>query len=334
MANTDSVINLTKITRNYISSLQNDTGHMMWPANLTSSFDYVQIDVEEFKSVRKRQSSGSSFSSNASAFGSGGGTGISGSASYGNRFKSSVSTSTQVAGTVLLPMPDNIKYDDRPKWTDTEVGILGRFAPELAGALASGDDGEITKKVQTMADVGKVGLIKGLISKMGADPNAVTQNIGGKIVNPYVEQVFGGVDLRSFDFNWKLVPRNPSEQRAIQRIIKFLRIASMPDTSDSFGAQGIGVLDGLSDGPTATDRWLTVPKLFNLRWKVNNSMDLKSLPKIKKCVCKSISVEYTPDNVWATHLVDRNDPAPVAYNLTASFGESEIITSTDVKRGY
>ena len=98
----------------------------------------------------------------------------------------------------------------------------------------------------------------------------------------------------------------------------------MPDTSDNFADEFQSAPIGVGRY-VDTERWLTVPKLFNIKWKVGSS-EIKSLPKLKKCVCRSITVEYTPDNVWATHM-DDNGPAPVAYNLTASFGETEIITS-------
>ncbi len=312
-------------TKTYQQNVSTST-EMMWPSNLVSAYDYVHIDVEEFSSVRSRRV-GRSSSSNPVAVGGG--------STLGNTLKTSSSTrtGTKRIGTVMLPIPENLRIDDRPKWTDSQVGVLGRFAPELAKAITGKEGtGEITKQVANLAEVGKVGLIKDLIKNFGADPNAATQNLGRKIVNPYVEQVFGGIDLRSFDFNWKLVPRSRDEQRTIQQLIKFIRQAAMPNTSDKFGSgRGSNVVNESRAGYESTDRWLTVPNLFSIKWKVGKD-EITSLPKLKKCVCRSVSVEYTPDNVWATHMGD-DGPAPVAYNLTASFGETEIITSTDIRDG-
>ena len=324
----------TSFSRN----VHQEYGQMVWPKNLTSTFDYLQIDVEKFQSVRKRQRARNSGSSTGI-----GGTLSSGATRYGNSKKSVVTTKTVPENTVLLPIPENIEVADSLKWTDTEVGILGRFAPELAEQFAQGGTGGITDSVQTFARVGKVGLIKGLIKKMGADPNAATANINGKIINPYVEQVFNGINLRQFNFEWKLVPRNRGEHKAIQNIIKYLRAAAMPDTSETFAdgssssaAQALqGGVSSATSGIENTDRWLVVPKLFHLQWKQPSGTELSSLPKIKKCVCKNVSVTYTPDAVWATHLLDDNgNPAPVAYNLRMDFGETEIIKSSDVTNGY
>ena len=326
--------------KSYSRRVHQDYGQMVWPKNLTSTFDYLQIDVEKFQSVRERKKNQSSSNGSTGI----GGTLTTGGTRYGNSKKTVVTTKTVPENTVLLPIPENIEVSDDLKWTDTEVGIVGRFAPEIAKGLAGGGDGALTDSVQTFARVGKVSLIKSLIKKMGADPNAATANINGKIINPYVEQVFGGINLRQFNFEWKLVPRNRGEHKAIQKIITYLRAAAMPDTSDTFtdstsstAAQNfVGSTVDDTAGFSDTDRWLIVPKLFHLQWRQPSGRELTSLPKIKKCVCKNISVTYTPDAVWATHLLDENgNPAPVAYNLRMDFGETEIIKSSDVsQKGY
>ena len=81
-------------------------------------------------------------------------------------------------------------------------------------------------------------------------------------------------------------------------------------------------------GKQDVNRWLTLPNIFNLRWKYEGG-EIDSLPKLKQCVCKNIAVQYTPDGVWATRLMN-GTPQPIAYNLTMSFGEMEIVTNSDV----
>ena len=54
--------------------------------------------------------------------------------------------------------------------------------------------------------------------------------------------------------------------------------------------------------------------VFDLSWKSKGD-DIQSMPKIKTCVYKNVQVSYTPDNVWATHLIDKK-PYPVAYIIS------------------
>ena len=239
-----------------------DRGQKMWPDNLVNAFDHLQIDVETFsaKSVRNQGRRSNSRSVVRASGSSGTGRTFTGTGS--NKVERFVSYISSIDDTVLLPVPNDIRYKDGPKWEGKDIGILGRFAPEVAQQIGGGDSAAITDSIQTFARVGKVGLIKSMISKLGADPNAVTQNINGKIANPYTEQVFSGMGLRDFNFSWKLVPRNRAEQRSIERIIRYLRRAALPDTSESFGSSGfLSDLGGQDFGGSATDRWLTVPNL-------------------------------------------------------------------------
>jgi hypothetical protein len=236
--------------------------------------------------------------------------------------------------TVLLPIPNDIKFDDQLSWSTDNAGIVGKMAPALAAAAAAGGS-NIGQQLSQLAAGGIPEVLLKELQKVPGAPSAelLTQGVGGKILNPYVEQVFKGIAVREFNFSWKLVPRNNSEQSRIHRIIKALRYYSLPNYSSSGGFQQ--TTENTSSTARLSDRWLTVPNIFDLRWVKAGTSDvvIQSLPKIKPCVLKSVSVNYTPDNVWATHLANGNGlsgPAPVAYDLNLSFAETEIITADNV----
>lgn len=311
---------------------------LVWPANLVDSFDYLQIDIANFVPSATRNSSSTATAPTSTPVPTSSLVDIAFSTEVGSLLETTTTTTLKKENSILLPIPEDVSYADAPQWSDQAVGVLGKFGPGVAAAAMGGDSGDITSKITEMAGAGKVSVIlKAIQEKLGADPNAITQNISGKIANPYLEQVFGGIGMREFSFSWKLVPRNEKEQKSIHAIIKTLRKSVLPNLSGSFSDQGDLTLGG---GSTATeefaqgagDRWLEVPKVFNLAWKFQGQ-DIDSLPKIKTCVCKNVQVQYTPDNVWASHLTD-NKPYPVAYNLALTFGEMEIITGKDVERGY
>jgi len=280
-----------------------------WPNNLVDAFDYLHIEIKEF------------VKSSDVLYTPGGGLGTA--APYNFTDIQSRGKSNTIAH-VLLPVPDNLQYTDQPTWNEDDVGVIGKMLPAMAKGLLDGDAGGTTDAVREAAGAGKISAI---VAALGDKANVVTQNLAGKIANPYKEQVFKGIGMRQFDLSWKLVPRSKSEQDTIKKIIKTIRQYALPNLSGGEGGSGIDAID------TASDRWLTVPKTFTLRFKFKGT-DITSLPKIKPCVCKNVQVSYTPDNVWATHLDKENRPAPVAYNLTLSFGETEIITGTDVEKGF
>ena len=243
--------------------------------------------------------------------------------------------------TVLLPVPNDINYNDQLSWSSENIGMLGKMLPALAGAAVN-NPGNIGDMISKMAGAGTPEFVLSAIKNIpGAPPaEALTGGIGGKILNPYVEQIFKGIAMREFNFSWKLVPRNASEQSRIHNIIKTLRYYSLPNYSGSGPVQGTTApgTEQFEQLNKLQDRWLTIPNIFDLTWKqAGTETSIQSLPKIKPCVLKNIQVNYTPENVWATHIntsgTGLSGPAPVAYEITMAFAETEIITANDVVAG-
>ena len=314
-------------------------GNLYWPSNIQHQYDYMEMEILRFsqRNILKRDKwlRGDKKSEPVPT-------------SWGPDDEMDITPETSreasttkliPKGKILLPIPDNVSYTDGPQWSDQSVNALGKFGAEVIANMVSGKSEEASKSVAALASSAQVGVLKSILGKIGVDPNALSQNVGGKIANPYLQQIFQGVGMRQFDFNWKLVPRNEKEQKSITKIINTLRRNILPGFSDDFSentAFGNALQpDTLEDGsstPTQVDKWLTVPNIFNLKWKCRGT-EIKSLPKLKQCVCKNISVQYTPDGVWASHMMG-GSPQPIAYNLTMSFGEMSIVTNSDVVAGF
>lgn len=298
----------------------------MWPANLTSAYDYLQIDIRKFVPTAEALSVSPGNATTPTAVATGGSIIIGSFSNIQSRIKGAGQ------GTVLLPVPDNLNYSDSPEYAAEAMGAVGKGLVQAAKEIGQGDAGGAASAIQQMAAGGKVGkvmdIVKSLTEKTGLtlSQEGLTQGLSGKIMNPYTEQVFKGIGMRSFDFTWKLVPRSEAEQLRIKEIIKILRRNALPNFASTISGEAGG-------GDTLSDRWLEVPNIYNLTWRTIGGGEMTSLPRIKPCICKSVQVSYTPDNVWATHMVDRTDPHPVAYNLTLQFQETEILTGKDVDSG-
>jgi hypothetical protein len=306
----------------------------MWPANLTEVFDYLQLDIVKYIPIGQVTSSTPSNTTSPSNPVSASDI-TSGIISLANgRINGGVSNvqltnpQAKIERTILLPVPENLNYNDSLEWSADKVTVLDKMIPGAMAGIMSGDSSDVTNAIQGAAAGGKIGVILKALEGAGLNANAITQGIAGKVANPYTEQIFKGIGMRNFDLNWKLVPRSKSEQLKIHEMIKEIRKYALPNYSGSLGS-----VEGSSSRDSLSDRWLEVPHIFRLSWKQPKGGELKSLPKIKPCVLKTVNVSYTPDNVWATHMVG-NDPYPVAYNITMSFGETEIITGKDVENGY
>ena len=320
--------NLTTFDQNNSAGTYASYGQLRWP--LAEQHDFLQIDVVEFQKTGDQQFAVTQ--SNTTVTQTEGESAIQfdpiSNISDGTFLSNTQSkTKANVKERVLLPIPANVNYQDNPKYNEGS-GIAGKILPSLAKQIANdASAGNIASTLQAAASAGSQGIVMSILDKLpglGGGAAQFTQNGFGKILNPYVEQVFGGVGMRTFNFNWKLVPRNDAETRAIKNILQVLRGRSLPDYAAKLGLTGEGAS---LDGGNISDRWLTVPHVFRLHWKNgDNGQRIDSLPKIKPCVMTDIQINYTPDNIWATY----EGANPVAYDMTLGFTETEIITSQEV----
>ena len=320
--------NLTSFDKNNSANTYASYGQLRWP--LTEQHDFLQIDVVEFQKTGDLQFEVTQ--SNTTVTQTEGESAIQfdpiSNISDGTFLSNTQSkTKANVKERVLLPIPANVNYQDNPKYNEGS-GIAGKILPSLAKQIANdASAGNIASTLQTAAAAGSQGIVMSILDKLpglGGGAAQFTQNGFGKILNPYVEQVFGGVGMRTFNFNWKLVPRNDAETRAIKNILQVLRGRSLPDYAAKLG---LSSNSGSLDSGNISDRWLTVPHVFRLHWKNgDNGQRIDSLPKIKPCVMTDVQINYTPDNIWATY----EGANPVAYDMTLGFTETEIITSQEV----
>lgn len=126
----------------------------------------------------------------------------------------------------------------------------------------------------------------------------------GNILNPNMELLFEGVNLRSFKFSFKITPRDDKESKAVKGIIKTLKRNMTP--------QAVGTL------------YLQTPNIFELTYMKGYGPH-PFLHRFKKCALTDMSVNYTGEGTYATY----GDATPVSMVLDLGFKELEPIYSTD-----
>lgn len=242
----------------------------------------------------------------------------------------------EILSKIMLPMPNDIVISDSPSWALEDLRTMGRFLPTFGNEFAKGDTTNASETLSALAKAGIPEMLLGLAeqSNLFSSREAITQGFNSKILNPYYEQIFKGIEPRTFTVKYKLVPRNSKESLVIKQLLNTLRTNSLPNYSrqsktDDFTQNGF---DGLGD------RWLTTPNIFNLEFRTiddNNVVTpITSLPKFKPMVLTSIAHNYTPDGKWNTHLNDNGEVTPIAIMLELTFAETEIITAKEVEIGY
>lgn len=245
-----------------------------------------------------------------------------------------------------LPMPSELNFADGQSWEAQNVGSLGFYAGSFIQNLVNMDSANLAAAVGAMAEAGLSEFALRLIDNITSS-SFVTQQSAGKVINPYREQIFNGMQMRAFTFTYKFVPSSKPENDTLQQIIKTFRKDALPTTTKSISVLQDGLADENGELPEGVneslndfdnrleDRWFDVPRIFTIEFlrksSGNESLEnIKTLPRLKPCICKGFSVNYAPDGAWMT----RTDGSPMAYEITMDFEEMEIVVSQDIDLGY
>ena len=74
------------------------------------------------------------------------------------------------------------------------------------------------------------------------------------------------------------------------------------------------------------NNWIHVPKLCKFTFMTGSKAN-KHVIQYKPCAISGVTVNFTPDNTYATY----NDGAPVATELRINFQETKLIFAGEVK---
>lgn len=171
---------------------------------------------------------------------------------------------------LTLPVPAKIVDGTSVKITGTDLGLTGELLAGASNYLAGMDFTTIQGATSSAAVIGSsiVDTVRGAYSNLqgavqgasgfagelgraglqfyganlinaaasrlaGVNVNAAAAlAVGtGQILNPFTTAVFGGVNLRTFDFNWQFSPTSEQDSINLEKIIKRLRAKSLPTVS-------------------------------------------------------------------------------------------------------
>ena len=149
-------------------------------------------------------------------------------------------------------------------------------------------------------------MIKGIGIPVGNVANAIT-NVSRVIVDPNIRTMFEGINTRSFNFAFKLIPTSPEEAQAIKGIIKFFRRAMYPEAIPGPGFN-IG---------------FRYPDLFKIRLVSHTGSDVGT--PIKLSYLQSFNTNYNPSSP-----VLMEDGSPSEIDISMSFVEYKVLSRADI----
>jgi len=195
------------------------------------------------------------------------------------------------------------------------VGGVVDVAGSIAKRLGEDKNGAASTAWDLVNGPAGMEVLGSVAGGLGMDGNVI-RDAGltalGYALNPQFEMLYGGTDLREFQFDFTMTPRSEKEAKMILNIIKKFKYHGSPAY---VAGQG---------------RYIVPPSYFDITFKFNGS-DSEWLPQISTCVLKSFDVDYTGGlEQWATHA----DGSPIQVRMVMVFAELEMMHKSLRKKGY
>ena len=220
---------------------------------------------------------------------------------------------------IALHIPNDLSINYGVEWSENDTAGLAMGA----SLFKSGSDTavEILKALNTM---GKDSDVTGAIKKTGGTVGAIATSLAlskgpqgagnsvatGLASNPKKEQVFKGVNFRTFSFNYKFFPRSSPESQNVMNIIKEFKLHMHPEFKD------------------ANNFVYVYPSEFDITYYSNGNENNK-IHRHTSCVLTDMSVNYTPNGMFNTFA----DGMPTQIDITLSFRELGLLTKDKIKAG-
>jgi len=142
-------------------------------------------------------------------------------------------------------------------------------------------------------------------------PNAGAMSaMTGLAPNPMKEQVFKGMDFRTFTMEYQFSPRSIAESDNVNKIIKALKYHMHPEYKD------------------ANNFLFLYPSEFDIEYYHQGQENL-NLHRHTSCVLTELNVNYTPNGTFSTF----KDGRPTQINVSMTFKELTILTKELISEG-
>jgi len=234
---------------------------------------------------------------------------------------------SRISQAIALYMPDNINVTynagyDSPGLSDAFGADIGKLAA-FAGSSSLKDilNGDIRKAASTVWSDKVTGGLAASLPVAAEEAGSALPGSGGSQValfaagyslNPQIQVIFRGVDLRTFQFDFLLAPNNAAEAAIIQNIITLFKFHQAPEVASGF-----------------VGRYFIPPSQFDIQF-IHNGQINSNIHQISTCVMTNFFVDYAATGQWATY----SDGAPVITRLQMQFQEIEIMTKSRILQGF
>lgn len=239
-------------------------------------------------------------------------------------------------GEAVLFLPQSIQISDNIQYGSVELGAIGATTMQgvAAGSGALGLATEAFKNTMSdiaaaafgdIGDAGAAAAVQRTARRFGAPQIAgAVATSTGVTINPNNRNILNGVALRTFRFQFKLIPTSAKESEVINKMIKWFRLSMYPD---------IGAVLDETQGTSLT---LKYPSKFNITMEYGKFSEAGGIEfgdttqvatGLLPCFLQSFDAVYNP-NAMAFHT----DGNPQEVDISLNFIEERALNRNDVEK--
>lgn len=207
---------------------------------------------------------------------------------------------------IALHIPNQLQIRYGVQWSeeDTSTALMLPLLGEAA-IKAIGENNYTGAADSVKTGAAALGL------KGGGEGASAMSAATGLAYNPRKEQVFKGVDFRTFQFDYQFFPRDSKESQNVLEIIKAFKLHMQPEFKDE-------------------NKFLYVyPSEFDITYYANGNEN-KSIHRHTSCVLTEMSINYTPNGMFNTFA----DGTPTQINIQLTFRELALMDKDKIMAGY
>lgn len=217
---------------------------------------------------------------------------------------------TTISGSVTLGIQPSISDTNTVNWSGLEMSLLELGLSETGLSFiergGSGLEDSVNKIINTLnLEPGVKNALLVAITQEAAGTKGLLSRLTGAVSNPNLELLFQGPQLRTFNFNFSMSPREKLEAESVIKIINYFK-------------------RNMAVSRSSANLFLKAPNVFDIQYLYAEGNDHRGLNKIKTCALLNCSVDYTPTGSYMT-FNDSETQSMVSYNLSLTFQELEPV---------
>ena len=239
------------------------------------------------------------------------GAAVIGAAATASQAASASRSQRRLKTAIAMHVPNQLSIRYGVNWSDDDTAAFQMIATggsEIMNALNSNDMKQLGENAKKAESVG-ASIISNLALSKGPNASAMSAATG-LAANPKKEQIFKGVDFRTFSFDYQFFPRSEQEASNVLNIIKEFKYHMHPEFKD------------------ANNFLYIYPSEFDISY-YQNGEENPNLHRHTSCVLQEMNVNYTPNGTFTTFP----NGMPTQINVTLGFRELALLTKDKVEDG-